>query len=162
MSENKQVLEMFEYSEDSPTGLIWKFNAGPRGRKGLPAGSISARGYYQVFHKMKAYRNSRIVWMLNNGEIPDGLLIDHINGIKTDNRLCNLRLATKAQNGQNQAINCRNKTGVKGLCFVKGIWVGQIRCNNERHAFSSKDRSLVEKWLLSKRHELHKEFTNHG
>lgn len=40
----------------------------------------------------------RIVWETFVGEIPDGYEIDHINCVRNDNRLCNLRLLTRAEN----------------------------------------------------------------
>jgi hypothetical protein len=53
------------------------------------------------------------------GAIPPGLLIDHINGIKLDNRIENLRLATDSGNNSNATMSKRNKTGFKGVSFNK-------------------------------------------
>ena len=47
----------------------------------------------------REYRLHRLVWLWVHGaHVPDGMTLDHINGVKTDNRICNLRLATPAQN----------------------------------------------------------------
>ncbi len=49
------------------------------------------------------------------GEIPKGLLIDHINEIKSDDRIDNLRLATNSQNKINCGIRVDNKSGYRGV-----------------------------------------------
>ena len=59
-------------------------------------------GYIRIRINHVEYRAHRIIWTMFNGEIPEGLLIDHINGIKSDNRLENLRLATRQQNNANR------------------------------------------------------------
>lgn len=54
--------------------------------------------------------------------------IDHINGVKTDNRLSNLRLASRSQNMANTGLRSTNKSGVKGVCWDKqsGRWDARI------------------------------------
>jgi hypothetical protein len=61
--------------------------------------------------------------------------LDHINRDKADNRLANLRNATKAQNGQNQTLRRNNKSGHAGVswCKVDARWVVHIRANGTRH-----------------------------
>lgn len=46
----------------------------------------------------------RLIWIWHNGEIPDGLEVEHRNRIKNDNRIENLRLATHAQNAMNTVV----------------------------------------------------------
>jgi hypothetical protein len=52
--------------------------------------------------------------------------VDHINNIKSDNRIENLRWATISENGQNQIIGDRNKTGVKGVSFNGRRYIATI------------------------------------
>lgn len=59
---------------------------------GYLAGKLSVNGC------KKLIRLHRLIWIAANGVIPDGFVIDHINSIKTDNRLCNLQLLTATQN----------------------------------------------------------------
>lgn len=155
------IKELFSYSEKSPTGLVWIFTTSHRSQAGSIAGSLSGNGYYLIRHRGKNLACHRIVWELHNGPIPEGMLIDHINGNKADNRIDNLRLATKAQNGQNQGLQRHSATGVKGLTWHKRVWVGQIRSNGVRYRFSSKCRAEVESWLIEKRRELHGDYARH-
>lgn len=48
-----------------------------------------------------------------------GFDVDHINGDRLDNRLLNLRLCSRSQNNFNRRASSANKTGFKGVCFVK-------------------------------------------
>ena len=65
---------------------------------------------------------------------PDGAQIDHINGDKTDNRRCNLRLATHAENQRNKGTRSDSTTGFKGVCYDKrsGRYVAYINANGVR------------------------------
>lgn|SRR5574337_13974 len=63
------------------------------------AGTKHHDGYIQIRYKNKLYGAHRIAWFLYYGKWPT--LIDHINGDRSDNRISNLREATKRQNAQN-------------------------------------------------------------
>lgn len=67
--------------------------------KGRRLGSLSWNRYVRVTLFKRQYALHRLVWLWVHGEhVPDGLTIDHINGDKKDNRIANLRLATRCQN----------------------------------------------------------------
>ena len=75
----------------------------------------------------------RIVWAMTYGYWP-GHQIDHINGVRNDNRLCNLREATVAQNPQNQRTSPRNASGYPGVSWTTdGKWEAHITVDGRRH-----------------------------
>jgi len=75
-----------------------------RGRKGAgsPLGSLHSNDYLSAVIDGKRYFVHRLAWFLATGSWP-AAEIDHINGVRTDNRLINLRQATRKQNAANFA-----------------------------------------------------------
>lgn len=77
----------------------------------------------------------RVIWAVVYGEWPTHE-IDHINGIRDDNRLANLRAVTRVQNGRNIRRSSRNRSGRIGVCWSKrmGKWQAYIKNREEyRH-----------------------------
>ncbi|WP_395444039.1 HNH endonuclease signature motif containing protein [Caulobacter sp. UC70_42] len=72
----------------------------------------------------------RLAWLLTHGEWPEHE-IDHINGDRSDNRLVNLRPATRQQNMINRRMHKSNKLGVKGVTQVKDRYRAQLWFNGE-------------------------------
>ncbi len=70
----------------------------------------------------------RIIWTMMKGLIPDGMVIDHIDGNPFNNRLENLRLATVAQNNVNRGAQKGSISGLKGAHFHKktGKYISRI------------------------------------
>lgn len=63
----------------------------------------------------KPFMAHRIIWEMQNGNIPKGLLIDHRDTNPFNNKLENLRLATPSQNSMNSKVSLRSSTGLKGV-----------------------------------------------
>lgn len=74
--------------------------------------------------KVKAHR---VIWAMVSGSWPTDL-IDHKNGVRSDNRICNLREADQYQNSWNRNIGSKNKSGFKGVSLdaASGMWIAQI------------------------------------
>jgi hypothetical protein len=116
---------------DHETGVFsWKIPR-RRVRVGAAAGTVSKRGYIDICVDCQVYKAHRLAWLYTYGEWPVAL-IDHINGDKTDNRLANLRPATKAENGANRTKHeSRNTSGYRGVHWDKRgqRWVAHIKQN---------------------------------
>lgn len=86
---------------------------------GKTAGSISYSGYWRMRINRISYQSHRLAWLYITGSFPVNH-IDHINGIRSDNRFINLRDVTPTGNGQNQRLpSTNNTTGFLGVSFFK-------------------------------------------
>lgn len=100
-------------------------------RTGRIAGWKDTAGHLNVKIKGKDYLLHRVIWLMVTGEWPDGH-IDHINGIKHDNRWENIRLVDVNTNVQNLHMAYSNSSsGVLGVSpgIKKGTWLANIRVN---------------------------------
>lgn len=85
-------------------------------------------GYAEVGLFNKAYGAHRVIWAFHHGEWPLDF-IDHINGIRNDNRLENLRVVPQSENLKNLRLSNKNLSGRTGVCWHKefGRWHAQIK-----------------------------------
>lgn len=159
---HKEILELLSY--DPETGILkWlKFRGGPTAKSGSVAGYKRKDGYNQVRVKMKMFKTHRLIWFYVHGEWPSGE-IDHINGIKDDNRLCNLREATRGQNVRNIGRRKSNTTGFIGVTKNTrgGKWSARISFNGNLYNIGSFETpELAHAAYCEKAKELHGEFAN--
>lgn len=116
------------------TGIFyWRISTSNRVSVGDKAGSVSC-GYIRMSIDGKDYLAHRLAWFYVYGEWPK-MQIDHINGVRGDNRIKNLREATASINIQNQRnAQPHNKAGFLGVYFDRGKYKAQIRANGSpRH-----------------------------
>lgn len=125
MVTQKILKEKFDY--DSATGnLIRIQNSNHRKDCGQIAGTIHHQGYRTIKINYKLYLAHRLVWMYHYGVFPT-MMLDHINGIRADNRIENLREVTPEQNNHNQICAHKNnqsgKLGVRATKFGYEAWI---------------------------------------
>lgn len=77
------------------------------------AGRTDTSGYSAIRVCGRLYKAHRLAWLYVYGEMP--VVIDHINGVKSDNRILNLRNCTSKQNAENQKLRSNNKTNHRGV-----------------------------------------------
>lgn len=119
---------------DPTSGIFtWKVKVNRSKSIGDKAGAL-VHGYIRIKIKGKAYSAHRMAWFFHYGENPPDI-IDHINGVKDDNRIENLRSASSTQNGRNRK-RWTNKSGYLGVSFreKEGFYAAHIRIDGKlRH-----------------------------
>lgn len=132
---HEEVINSLSYCPE--TGFL--FWVKPFGRckiSGNRAGSFHTERhgvtYRQISIKGKRYLEHRVIWFYVHGYWPN--VIDHINGDTIDNRISNLRDIHASENTRNMKINNKNKSGILGVCWIKGtkIWQSRISVNNKK------------------------------
>lgn len=80
---------------------------------------------YLIVNRGKRLYSHRLIWETLKGPIPNGYEIDHINTVRDDNRLENLRCVTKSQNMLNPITNKRKTTSDFGKKYSKHFGYGE-------------------------------------
>lgn len=113
-----KLREILKYTPE--TGVfIWKVSASNCIKSGDVAGT-QINGYCYIRVLGRKYAAHRLAWLYVYGEWPIQQ-IDHINRNRSDNRICNLRTATVAENAQNTSLPDRNTSGHKGVSWNKSV-----------------------------------------
>lgn len=161
MVNQEELHKILDY--DPLTGIFrWKVAKGYKIKVGSIAGSETGRGYLRIVIDNKKYMAHRLAWFHTFGEWPPKF-IDHINGNKLDNKLSNLRLATRAENGYNRPALKNNTSGVKGVYWHTGEekWRGRMHVDGVEIQIGRWDSLDEARLAMEKaRKDLHGEFAN--
>lgn len=130
---------------------------------GKAAGYTDAKGYLRASVDGESYLLHRVAWLMHYGAHPSDQ-VDHINGVKSDNRIFNLRCVHNTENSRNRSRRHDNKSGHIGVSWHKdtGKWVAQIGVNGRvRHLglFTIKEDAIAARKAAEARHGFH---PNHG
>lgn len=135
MLEYREALKLFRY--DYETGVLyWRRRVNSRVPKTLEAGrQRKSSGYLDVQVHGRFYLVHRVVMLMCYGFYGEGLEVDHINHVRNDNRLVNLRFVTRRENTRNQSVSSKNTSGVTGVYFIKRLqkYAAQIKVNRQVH-----------------------------
>lgn len=115
-------------SYDAETGIFIRKSVFSKShaKVGDVAGVIASHGYCQIGVKGKIYRAHRLAWLYMTGELPKNY-IDHINGVKHDNRFKNLRDVSCKTNMENIFKRYKNnKSGFQGVVKLKNRYMATI------------------------------------
>ena len=92
--------DLFDYNQDTGE-FIRRVSVGSRGQAGAVAGSVDGHGYVDIMINRKLYKAHRLAFLYMGGSFPLEE-VDHINGVRGDNRWANLRPVTRQENMQNR------------------------------------------------------------
>jgi len=144
---------------NSLTGrLTWKV-AGQGRVLGNDAGCEGQGGYIRLNILGKSVPAHRICWYLHYGDWPERDL-DHKNRRPNDNRIQNLRLATKAENARNRSSSRGSSSQYKGVSLVRGQWRAAVACGDKRVSQSFKSEIAAAMWHDVQARKMHGEFAS--
>jgi hypothetical protein len=126
-----ELRKLLDY--DRETGVFtWRVSAG-RVARHSKAGRVHVRGYIEIKICKRIYKAHRLAWLYVYGEWPPHE-IDHVNLDQSDNRLSNLRSATRSQNGANRSLQVNNTSGARGVTWDRQHkrWKAQIKVNGKQ------------------------------
>lgn len=155
--------ETFEYRD----GVLFWRNSAIRSSTGRAAGGLSTpnkrtgRQVIEVRWLGKVFQAHRLIWELHNGPIPTPYEIDHIDGNSLNNRIDNLRLATRQENQRNVGLTSSNTTGFKGVSMFSksGKFRSDIRIGNKtKYLGQFETPEEAHKAYVSAAKKLHGEF----
>jgi hypothetical protein len=147
MITQEELLKLVEYKDSN---LYWLKTQSPRAVKGTVAGSKNSNNYYRIGINKTCYCLHRIIWIYHYGAIPEKMEIDHINNNPSDNRIENLRLATRLQNEYNKPK--------KGYRFEAGKWRAKIKVDGkQKHLgmFDTEDDARLAYLIAAKQIQKH-------
>jgi hypothetical protein len=134
-----------DYIDGEDPRYINRFN---RNMAGKVAAGRHSEGYLIARIDGVNVKLHRLAWIYHYGVEPD--IIDHINGVRNDNRIENLRNIKKHENNWNQGIRKDNKTGYSGLHWNNQIGKWHVRLGHKNIAhhvgfFDDFDEALIER-----------------
>lgn len=136
----RKVEDYLEYSESSPSGLIWKESLNNHKRK--IAGTFT-QGYWKVKFNRRPYVSSHIVLMLFGRLVDAGKVVDHLDGDTSNNKIDNLRIVDVATNSRNKHLVKDGKVGVNLIKLLNGTktksnWYWEVSWYEDNKLFRKK------------------------
>lgn len=122
VADQKTLQKLFDYKDGN---LYWK-KSGKGITVGSIAGSSASNGYINVRVNGRMMKAHRVIYAYHHGYYPE--FVDHINGVRMDNRIENLRSCTRTQNAQNQ----KGRTETRNTFVKKGRYGVSLKVNGKQ------------------------------
>ena len=132
MITQQRLKQLLDY--DPTTGIFtWKVRRGGSAKAGSVAGCKKFDGYNYIKIDDKPCAAHRLAWLFIHGKFPNDQ-IDHINGVRDDNRIENLRDVDQFTNARNIAKRNDNTSGITGVCWhkVRNKWESRINIDGRK------------------------------
>lgn len=132
MITQEELKQYLDYNKD--TGMFtWIQKKAAWQKIGSVAGSLHHEGYIVIGFNYKPYPAHRLAWLFVYGKFPEKEL-DHINRIRTDNRIVNLREVTTQQNQFNLTKRQRTTSNYIGVSWntSRQRYIAQIQVNKQK------------------------------
>lgn len=143
----KRLRDCLDYNPD--TGLFtWLVTNSNRSKAGTVAGYISKSDNYRYIRiDGMRFNSARLVWLYCHGRWPIGE-VDHKNCVRSDDRIDNLREATRGQNESNKKPKRNNTSGCKGVSWhsTRLRWQAEIQANGKKRFlgyFRDKESAVI-------------------
>jgi len=162
MLTQKELKELLKYNQETGA-FVWIKSLCHKAKIDAIAGSNHIAGYISIGIKGKLYLAHRLAWLYVVGVWPENQ-IDHINHIRDDNRLVNLREATNQENHKNQRLSKNNTSGVTGVSWNKRRYKWEVKIKTDEKYkglgfFKDKFEAICARKSAENKHGYH---ANHG
>jgi hypothetical protein len=155
----ENLKELFLYENGN---FYWKIKPTKRYPIGMKAGTLAKRGCLHISFDGKVHKAHRLVFLYHHGYMP--IEVDHIDGNPLNNKIENLREASRSENLRNTKKRIDNKSGYKGVCWDKRSKKWRTVCSVNKKQYSAgsyKDLDIAIKSVQILRQSLHLQFTRH-
>lgn len=154
-----KLKELFDYHDDGY--LIWKIKAANNVKPSRIAGSLNDAGYRRITIDGHDFKAHRLIYLWHHGTLPK--MLDHIDGIRQNNRINNLRGCTHEQNMANRCFTPSRRSQYRN---VRRLPNGMYRVSFSRKRCDFKQdfdyELLAHSAATLIRNLVDGEFANHG
>lgn len=143
----ERLLTLFHYVQGD---LVRKIH-----QDGPKPGPLSPAEARRTWVDGERFLTHRLIWVLHYGPIPEGSLVDHRDGIRGNNNIDNLRLATPLENSRNRHTHANNRLGIVGVTYLprSGRYQARITYGGKTHSlgvFHTSDEAMLARQIATK------------